>query len=115
MQALFSYLRRIWVRERMRVGRNTALLGFVLIVILLSFLLFYGKNPTEYDLPRLDLHDLPARKFKRGIELQGTDFVVMGKKMKILSGAMHYFRIPPAYWEDRLMKLKAMGLNTVET
>ena len=28
---------------------------------------------------------------------------------------MHYFRIPPEYWRDRLLKLKAAGLNTVET
>lgn len=28
---------------------------------------------------------------------------------------MHYFRILPEYWEDRLLKLKALGCNTVET
>lgn len=28
---------------------------------------------------------------------------------------MHYFRIPKEYWEDRLLKLKAAGFNTVET
>lgn len=28
---------------------------------------------------------------------------------------MHYFRIPNEYWEDRLLKLKLAGLNTVET
>ena len=28
---------------------------------------------------------------------------------------MHYFRVPAAYWDDRLAKLRAMGLNTVET
>jgi beta-galactosidase GanA len=28
---------------------------------------------------------------------------------------MHYFRIPPQYWRDRLRKLRAAGLNTVET
>jgi len=28
---------------------------------------------------------------------------------------MHYFRIVPAYWRDRLLKLKACGFNTVET
>ena len=28
---------------------------------------------------------------------------------------MHYFRIPQEYWEDRLLKLRAAGLNTVET
>ncbi len=34
---------------------------------------------------------------------------------KVYSGAIHYFRVPREYWRDRLMKLKAMGLNTVET
>ena len=33
----------------------------------------------------------------------------------IRSGAIHYFRVMPEYWEDRLFKLKAAGLNTVET
>jgi hypothetical protein len=27
---------------------------------------------------------------------------------------MHYFRIHPDYWEDRLQRAKAMGLNAVE-
>lgn len=45
----------------------------------------------------------------------GEGFVVEGKEKKILSGAIHYFRVVPAYWEDRLSKLKAAGLNTVET
>ncbi|MGN0163049.1 MAG: beta-galactosidase, partial [Candidatus Ornithomonoglobus sp.] len=31
------------------------------------------------------------------------------------SGAIHYFRIHPEQWEDRLYKLKLCGLNTVET
>ena len=34
---------------------------------------------------------------------------------RILSGAMHYFRICPEYWEDRMRKLKACGFNTLET
>jgi hypothetical protein len=45
---------------------------------------------------------------KRGFHLNGTRF-------RILSGAVHYFRTVPAYWRDRLSKLKACGLNTVET
>ena len=43
------------------------------------------------------------------------NFYIDGKKTRILSGAIHYFRVVPEYWEDRLKKLKAMGLNTVET
>lgn len=34
---------------------------------------------------------------------------------QVRSGAMHYFRIPAYYWEDRLLKLKECGFNTVET
>lgn len=42
-------------------------------------------------------------------------FLLDGKEFHIYSGAMHYFRILPEYWEDRLRKLKAAGFNTVET
>lgn len=44
-----------------------------------------------------------------------SQFLLDGKPFRILSGAMHYFRVLPEYWEDRLRKLKACGFNTVET
>lgn len=43
------------------------------------------------------------------------EFYLDGKKIKIISGGMHYFRIVPEYWLDRLEKLKKLGCNTVET
>ena len=43
------------------------------------------------------------------------NFLMDGKPYQILSGAIHYFRVVPEYWEDRLKKLKACGFNTVET
>ncbi|HIX15663.1 MAG TPA: beta-galactosidase [Candidatus Hungatella pullicola] len=43
------------------------------------------------------------------------EFLLDGKPIKILSGAIHYFRIVPQYWEDCFYNLKAMGFNTVET
>lgn len=43
------------------------------------------------------------------------EFYLDGEKMKIISGGMHYFRVLPEYWQDRLEKLKALGCNTVET
>ncbi|MEC0089620.1 beta-galactosidase [Paenibacillus macquariensis] len=46
--------------------------------------------------------------------IEGKQFVYNGKPIRILSGAIHYFRVVPEYWEDRLVKLKACGLNTVE-
>lgn len=49
------------------------------------------------------------------LDLNGTEFVCGGKPFRILSGAMHYFRIVPGYWEDRLLRARACGLNTIET
>jgi len=38
-----------------------------------------------------------------------------GEPTKIMSGAIHYFRVHPEYWRDRLLKLKECGCNCVET
>ena len=43
------------------------------------------------------------------------DFYLDGKPFKILSGAIHYFRIPEDDWYHSLYNLKALGFNTVET
>ncbi len=42
-------------------------------------------------------------------------FYLDEKPFTVISGAMHYFRIPREYWHDRLLKLKECGFNTVET
>lgn len=47
--------------------------------------------------------------------IEGNGFVCDGKPIRLISGAMHYFRIVPEYWEDRLRKLRACGFNAVET
>ncbi|MDE7261149.1 MAG: beta-galactosidase, partial [Oscillospiraceae bacterium] len=47
-------------------------------------------------------------------EIKDT-FYVNGAPFQIISGAIHYFRVVPEYWRDRLEKLKALGCNTVET
>ncbi|ASN21055.1 glycoside hydrolase family 35 protein [Arthrobacter sp. YN] len=38
-----------------------------------------------------------------------------GEPYRILAGAIHYFRVHPDLWQDRLRRLKAMGANTVDT
>ena len=45
----------------------------------------------------------------------GKDFMLDGEPIKIISGALHYFRIVPEYWDHSLYNLKALGCNTVET
>ena len=42
-------------------------------------------------------------------------FHLDGRPFQMLAGEMHFQRIPREYWKDRLLKAKAMGLNTVST
>lgn len=43
------------------------------------------------------------------------DFLLDGRPVRLLSGALHYFRVPEEHWGHRLAMLRAMGLNCVET
>lgn len=60
----------------------------------------------------------PALMFSQGkpsFEIKDGHFYRNGKVTPILSGEMHYPRIPHQYWRHRLKMMKAMGLNTVAT
>lgn len=52
---------------------------------------------------------------KQGLNADQTYFTLNDRLVRIYSGAMHYFRVPRPYWRDRLKKIRAAGLNTVET
>lgn len=52
---------------------------------------------------------------RHSIEIERGRFVLDGQPFQIISGEMHYARIPRAYWRDRLRKARAMGLNTIST
>ena len=60
----------------------------------------------------LNAHHVAKRS---GLVANGANFTLDGAEIRILSGAIHYFRIPNEYWKDRLEKLRGSGLNTVET
>jgi beta-galactosidase len=46
---------------------------------------------------------------------QGEHFLLDGKPFLIMSGSMHYPRVPRPYWRDRMRKMRALGLNTLCT
>ena len=48
-------------------------------------------------------------------KVENGKFTLDGKPFQVISGEMHYARIPRAYWRDRLRMAKAMGLNTITT
>jgi beta-galactosidase len=45
----------------------------------------------------------------------GDKFLLDGKPFQVISGEMHYPRIPREYWRARLKMARAMGLNTIST
>lgn len=65
-------------------------------------------NDTLYN-----YYTLPA--IKSGLNDSSQSFLLNNKEIIIYSGAVHYFRVPQDYWRDRLRRLRAAGLNTVET
>ncbi len=48
-------------------------------------------------------------------EIRGNQFIKDDMPIKIISGAVHYFRNMPDTWDDIFGKMKALGLNCVET
>ncbi|MEV0524626.1 beta-galactosidase family protein [Streptomyces sp. NPDC050439] len=50
-----------------------------------------------------------------GFRVGEDDFELDGRPVRLLSGALHYFRVHEAQWGHRLAMLRAMGLNCVET
>ncbi|KAK5918664.1 hypothetical protein CgunFtcFv8_003407 [Champsocephalus gunnari] len=52
---------------------------------------------------------------KLGLSANSSQLTLEGEPFRIIGGSIHYFRVPRAYWRDRLMKMKACGLNTLTT
>jgi beta-galactosidase len=49
------------------------------------------------------------------LTIEGSQFRFHDAPLTIISGEMHYPRVPREYWRDRLIKARAMGLNTIST
>lgn len=52
---------------------------------------------------------------ERKFEIEDDKFWKDGKPFQIIGGDLHYFRVVPQYWEDRLLRAKALGLNSIQT
>ncbi|XP_030622397.1 beta-galactosidase-1-like protein 2 [Chanos chanos] len=52
---------------------------------------------------------------KEGLRADSSQFTLEGAPFRILGGSIHYFRVPRAYWRDRLEKMRACGINTLTT
>ncbi|MGW9159218.1 glycoside hydrolase family 35 protein [Microbacterium sp. NPDC055665] len=69
-----------------------------------------GGSSAAVDTPEAALRiDEPTLTWRDG------EILREGMPHRILAGSIHYFRVHPDQWEDRLRRLAAMGANTVDT
>ncbi|XP_006871080.1 PREDICTED: beta-galactosidase-1-like protein 2 [Chrysochloris asiatica] len=92
--------------------------GKYLFEQLITSLVQVDKKHRLFVKKRLDWHNLIPSWLRRrhlGLQAKGQNFMLEGSDFWILGGSVHYFRVPRQYWMDRLLKLKACGLNTLTT
>ena len=104
---------RVFTFRLPQISKQQLLLLTIAIVCVIGYVLLERK-PNGGDFSKLK-DNSKERISRAGLTLGEKEFLLDGKPFRILSGAIHYFRVVPEYWKDRLLKLKAMGLNTVET
>ncbi|HEY8935356.1 MAG TPA: beta-galactosidase family protein [Cyclobacteriaceae bacterium] len=56
-----------------------------------------------------------AQKINHTFALGDSTFLLDGKPFQMISGELHYTRIPKEAWRHRMKMAKAMGLNTIGT
>jgi len=49
------------------------------------------------------------------VTFDDSSYLVDGKRVWLVSGSVHYFRVPAELWRDRLLKAKRAGLNCITT
>ncbi|WP_297672784.1 beta-galactosidase [uncultured Akkermansia sp.] len=76
-----------------------------------SVLLLAGHLCVAAPMPLPESNDGASHVFSTNQE----NFLMDGKPIKIISGEMHYPRVPRQHWKDRFQRIKAMGMNTVCT
>ncbi|KAM7413456.1 hypothetical protein PAMA_020718 [Pampus argenteus] len=80
---------------------------FLLLCFAVGALIFYQFTRNSPEVRRIIRME--------GLRANSSQFTLEKKPFRILGGSIHYFRVPRAYWEDRLLKMKACGLNTLTT
>lgn len=101
------------LRRTLGINVQPKHVAFVVVCLVVVLLWWFSSRqlsdaPANYAASSHDEHFSP-------IVIEDGEFKKNGETFRILSGSIHYFRVPPIYWRNRLMKLKAAGLNTVDT
>ncbi|WMV35022.1 hypothetical protein MTR67_028407 [Solanum verrucosum] len=117
-----SSSRAVGLRFRAAAMVKKRRVGTTIFILLLALLAFGTFAPAFAPLPSLsssssrsDIAGLNFMGDKNKFEIADDMFWKDGKPFQIIGGDLHYFRVLPEYWEDRLLRAKALGLNTIQT
>lgn len=105
----FILLMRIY---HLRYRRRYLLVGFIVLFFLTIYFLMTSLFNEHYDQTLIidQKRHLSIRLFKEN-DLKRK----LIRPFRILSGSLHYFRVLPQQWSERIEQMKKAGLNTIET
>jgi hypothetical protein len=83
------------------------------IIVGLCVSQYHLNIPRMYFCLSLKVQCQSQRSF--GIDFDRDTFVKDGKPFRYVSGSIHMYRVPREYWNDRLEKMWAAGLNAIQT
>lgn len=66
-----------------------------------------------YDFHVINKKETQPRNFY--IDFDNNTFIKDSQPFQYVSGSIHSYRIPKELWEDRLIRLRAAGLNAIQT
>ncbi|KAF6157131.1 hypothetical protein GIB67_041592 [Kingdonia uniflora] len=89
--------------------KSTTTMAFFIIIISFFSLLLTTSLSIEPSSLQTSLIN------SRAFEIDDDKFWKDGEQFQIIGGDVHYFRVHPVYWRDRLLRAKALGLNTIQT
>uniref|UniRef100_W5M551 Beta-galactosidase n=2 Tax=Lepisosteus oculatus TaxID=7918 RepID=W5M551_LEPOC len=92
--------------------RRIAAIGLILVGVITYYYIRLSAGGNMSSISRTVMMKISR---KVGLEAESSEFTLGGEKFRILGGSVHYFRVPRAYWRDRMKKMKACGLNTLTT
>ncbi|CAI8611983.1 unnamed protein product [Vicia faba] len=98
-----------------RTSKATILFIFISFIAFCAFVIVPVFAPLPSIQSRHHHHHSHPKNVHRKFEIADDMFWKAGEPFRIIGGDLHYFRVHPEYWEDRLLKAKALGLNTIQT
>ncbi|XP_016047428.2 beta-galactosidase-1-like protein 2 [Erinaceus europaeus] len=104
-----------WLIKSIRTSMWTFLVRPVGVLCLSSVFLVMTQLERSFSkkINNVPLTPYHMKNRKVGLKAEDSKFTLEGIPFQILSGTIHYFRVPREYWKNSLQKLQACGFNTV--